>query len=149
MRVSGPLRPVTADRPGLRPAGAGILLVMPTVMSPAEVSSAEPAPADRTAEPAVPQLATLGRPRRARRDRSRWLGARQALSFAMGIASVFDLTGTTVYRSMRSVLPPAPPRAEEEADPFRSAMGTILSAHRDAMASADNDDTDHGAALPG
>jgi hypothetical protein len=49
---------------------------------------------------------------------------------------------------MRSVLPPAPPRAEEDADPFRSAMGTILSAHRDAMASADNDDTDRGAALP-
>ncbi|HEU5419998.1 MAG TPA: hypothetical protein VFV41_20070 [Streptosporangiaceae bacterium] len=121
---------------------------MPTVMSTTEVSSAEPATADGAAEPAVPQLATLGRPRRARRarrDRSRRLGARQALSFAMGIASVFDLTGTTIYRTMRSVLPPAPPRAEDDADPFRSAMGTILSAHHDAMASADDD---NGAALP-
>jgi len=120
-------------------------------VSPAEISSAEIPAAGRAAEPPVPQLATLGRPRRERRaprHRGRWLGARQALSFAMGIASVFDLTGTTVYQTMRSVLPPAPPRAEEDADPFRSAMGTILSAHRDAMAAAD-DDTSHGAALPG
>ena len=91
-------------------------------------------------------LQGLGRPRKARRARARWLGARQALSFAMGIASIFDLTGTTAYRSMRSVLPPAPPRADEDSDPFRAAMGTILSAHRDAMASADDDP---GADLPG
>ncbi len=35
----------------------------------------------------------------------RW--ARGVLAFTMGIASVFDLTGTTVYRTMRGVLPPA------------------------------------------
>jgi len=135
---------------------------MPTVMSPSstgpispvkpgtgEPDAGVPGPAttaDRTADPAVPQLAILGRPRKARRARARWLGARQALSFAMGIASIFDLTGTTAYRSMRSVLPPAPPRADEDSDPFRAAMGTILSAHRDAMASSDDDDP--GADLP-
>jgi hypothetical protein len=48
----------------------------------------------------------------------------------MGIAAIFDLTGTTVYSTMRPVLPPSPPRADD--DPFSSAMSTIMSAHYEA-----------------
>lgn len=113
--------------------------VKPGNMGVPDAGTPGPARSERAADPAVPQLAVLGRSRKPRRARSRLLGARQALSFAMGIASIFDLTGTMAYRSMRSVLPPAPPRADEDSDPFRAAMGTILSAHRDAMASADDD----------
>jgi hypothetical protein len=58
---------------------------------------------------------------------------RRVLAFRMGIAAVLDLTGTTVYQTMREVLPPAPQPADSQTDPFRAAMGTILSAHRDAM----------------
>jgi len=36
------------------------------------------------------------------------LTPRGVLSFVMGIAAIFDLTGATVYRTMREVLPPAP-----------------------------------------
>jgi hypothetical protein len=161
MGVSAALRPVTTYRPSLRPAGPGILQAMPKVMSPSSTGPLRPVPpgtgvpdsgvpgtsppgaeashADRDADPTVPQLAVLGRPRRARRARARWLGARRALAFAMGIASIFDLTGTTVYRTMRDVLPPAPPQPDDGSDPFRAAMGTILSAHHDAMASADDE----------
>jgi hypothetical protein len=67
------------------------------------------------------------------------------LAFALGIAAIFDLTGATVYRIMRGVLPPAPP-GDAEADPFRDAMSTIVSAHQDAMVSARDRE---GAALPG
>jgi hypothetical protein len=70
---------------------------------------------------------------------------RRVLAFTMGIAGIFDLTGITVYRTMRRVLPP-PPRTEDDgSDPFRAAMGTILSAHHDAMVS---DSDESGAALP-
>jgi hypothetical protein len=71
--------------------------------------------------------------------------ARWVLAFTMGIAAVFDLTGTTVYRTMRGVLPPPPPPADDSGDPFRAAMGTILSAHHDAMVTAHDES---GVALP-
>jgi hypothetical protein len=70
---------------------------------------------------------------------------RRVLAFAMGIAGIFDLTGITVYRTMRGVLPPAPVPRDDDSDPFRAAMGTILSAHHDAMVS-DHDES--GVALP-
>jgi hypothetical protein len=41
----------------------------------------------------------------------------------MGITAIFDLTGMTVYRMMRPVLPPSPPRSDE--DPFAAAMSMI------------------------
>jgi hypothetical protein len=66
---------------------------------------------------------------------------RRILAFTMGIAAVFDLTGTTVYRTMRGVLPPAPTRRDDGNDPFRSAMGMIMSAHHDAMADASDQRT--------
>jgi hypothetical protein len=53
----------------------------------------------------------------------------------MGIAAIFDPTGMTVYRTMRPVLPPSPPR-QEDLDPFLSAMSTIASAHREAAGRA-------------
>jgi hypothetical protein len=59
--------------------------------------------------------------------------ARRVLAVAMGIAAIFDLTGAITYRVMRPILPDPPPR---DADPFQSAMATILSAHRDAVTHA-------------
>lgn len=53
----------------------------------------------------------------------------------MGIAAIFDLTGTTVYRTMRPVLPPSPPRQDDQ-DPFLSAMSTIMTAHSEAVGRA-------------
>jgi hypothetical protein len=53
----------------------------------------------------------------------------------MGIAAIFDLTGMTVYRTMRPVLPPSPP-SQDDPDPFLSAMSTIASAHREAAGRA-------------
>jgi len=61
------------------------------------------------------------------------------LAFAMGIAAIFDLTGTTVYRTMRGVMPPAPAREDDGSDPFRAALGTILSAHHDAMVTSSDE----------
>ena len=55
---------------------------------------------------------------------------------SMGIASIFDLTGMTVYRTMRPVLPPSPPRPEDHEEPFVSAMSTIMTAHREAAGRA-------------
>jgi len=58
--------------------------------------------------------------------------ARRVLSFTMGIAAIFDLTGAVIYRAIRPRIPEcSPPMAD--ADPFRSAMRTIMSAHRDAV----------------
>jgi hypothetical protein len=51
----------------------------------------------------------------------------------MGIASIFDLTGAVTYRLLHPILPEPPRR---DTDPFQSAMGTILSAHRDAVTRA-------------
>jgi hypothetical protein len=73
--------------------------------------------------------------RAARRPR---LGPRGVLAFRLGIGAIFDLTGATVYRDMRGVLPPAPPD-EAGSDPFRAAMGTILASHHDALVSASDD----------
>jgi hypothetical protein len=52
----------------------------------------------------------------------------------MGIAAIFDLTGSTLYRTMRPVLPPSPPR--DEGDPFSSAMSTIMAAQPDSVTRA-------------
>lgn len=60
--------------------------------------------------------------------------ARRVLSFAMGIAAIFDLTGATLYRTMRPVLPPSPPRDNQ--DPFSAAMSTIMAAKPDAVSRA-------------
>ncbi|HUZ24540.1 MAG TPA: hypothetical protein VMV07_12340 [Streptosporangiaceae bacterium] len=73
------------------------------------------------------------------------MGPRGVLAVTMGIAAIFDLTGATVYRTMRGVLPPAPPAQDDGSDPFRAAMGTILSAHHDAMVDAHDES---GMALP-
>jgi hypothetical protein len=73
------------------------------------------------------------------------LGPRGVLAFAMGIAAIFDVTGATVYRTMRGVLPPAPPRDDDGSDPFRAAMHAIVSSHHDAMVAAGDES---GAALP-
>jgi hypothetical protein len=56
----------------------------------------------------------------------------------MGIAAIFDLTGSTVYRTMRPVLPPSPPRQDDQ-DPFLSAMSTIMDAHLEASGRARNE----------
>jgi len=59
----------------------------------------------------------------------------------MGIAAIFDLTGMTVYRTMRPVLPPSPPRPEDHDDPFVSAMSTIMAAHREAASGRAHDES--------
>jgi hypothetical protein len=58
--------------------------------------------------------------------------ARRVLVLTMGIAAIFDLTGTAIYRAFRPVLPPSPPPQEDD-DPLRAAMSTIMSAHKEAM----------------
>lgn len=58
--------------------------------------------------------------------------ARRVLSFTMGIASIFDLTGATIYRIIRPSLPASPPEGTD-ADPFKSAMSTIMAAHHDVV----------------
>lgn len=56
--------------------------------------------------------------------------ARRALAVTVGVASIFDLTGAITYRLVHPILPEPPLR---DADPFQSAMSTILSSHRDAV----------------
>jgi hypothetical protein len=73
------------------------------------------------------------------------LGPRGVLAFVMGIAAIFDLTGATVYRTMRGVLPPAPPQEDDGSDPFRAAMHAIISSHHDAMVTVTDENS---AALP-
>jgi hypothetical protein len=58
----------------------------------------------------------------------------------MGIAAIFDLTGMTVYRTMRPVLPPSPPNTDDP-DPFVSAMSTIMAAHREAASGRAHDES--------
>ena len=60
--------------------------------------------------------------------------ARRVLGLAMGLAAVFDLTGFTLYRTMRPVLPPSPPRDDQ--DPFSAAMSTIMTAQPEAVSRA-------------
>jgi hypothetical protein len=49
----------------------------------------------------------------------------------LGIAATFDLTGTTVYRTMRPVLPPSAPHGADQ-DPFAAALSTIMAARPQA-----------------
>lgn len=65
----------------------------------------------------------------------RALGPRGILAATMGIAAIFDLTGATVYRNMRGVLPPPPP-ADDDGDPFRAAMAAIIGEYHDATVDA-------------
>jgi hypothetical protein len=55
----------------------------------------------------------------------------------MGIAAIFDLTGATLYRTMRPVLPPSPPRDNQ--DPFSAAMSTIMAAQPEAVSRAQDE----------
>jgi hypothetical protein len=64
--------------------------------------------------------------------------ARRVLSFTMGIAAIFDLTGATVYRMMRPSLPECPQQTADD-NPLRSAMSTIMAAHRDAVVRASDE----------
>jgi hypothetical protein len=52
----------------------------------------------------------------------------------MGIAAIFDLTGATLYRTMRPVLPPSPRR--DGHDPFTAALSTIMAAKPNAAGRA-------------
>jgi len=61
----------------------------------------------------------------------------------MGVTALFDLTGMTLYQRMRPVLPPSPPRQDE--DPFAAALATILSARQQP---ADPAPDESGDALP-
>jgi hypothetical protein len=62
----------------------------------------------------------------------------------MGIAAIFDLTGMTVYKGMRPVLPPSPPRGADE--PFAAALSTIMAARPQAAAERVYDES--GETLP-
>ncbi len=64
--------------------------------------------------------------------------SRRILSFALGIATIFDLTGAVVYQTMRPRIPPPPPEPADS-DPFRSAMAMIMTAHREAGVQARNE----------
>ena len=57
---------------------------------------------------------------------------RRVLSFTMGLSAIFDLTGAAIYRMVRPNLPEPPPIGSRP-DPFRSAMDTIMAAHREVM----------------
>ena len=57
---------------------------------------------------------------------------RRVLALKMGMSAIFDLTGTTIFRVVRQVLPEPPP-AGSRPDPFRSAMDTIMAAHREVV----------------
>jgi hypothetical protein len=87
---------------------------------------------------------TRPRPPGRRAPRRRALGPRGILAVTMGIAAIFDLTGATVYRNMRGMLPP-PPAPVDDSDPFRAAMAAIMNAHHDALADAHDES---GPALP-
>ena len=55
---------------------------------------------------------------------------RRVLAIALGISSIFDVTGATVLRLVRRSLP-EPPQPGSRPDPFRAAMDTIMEAHRE------------------
>jgi hypothetical protein len=61
--------------------------------------------------------------------------ARRVLSVTMGISAMLDLTGATIFRVVRPVLPDPPPPGSRP-DPFRAAMDTIMAAHREVVAQA-------------
>jgi hypothetical protein len=58
--------------------------------------------------------------------------APRVLSVITGIAAIFDLTGAMIFRVVRPRLPESPPAATR-ADPFQSAMDTIVAAHREVI----------------
>jgi hypothetical protein len=58
--------------------------------------------------------------------------ARRVLFLIMGISAIFDLTGAVIFRAVRPSLPESPPTATR-ADPFQSAMDTIMAAHREVI----------------
>jgi len=58
--------------------------------------------------------------------------ARRVLSAALGIAAIFDLTGSTVYQTMRPLVPPSPPLGTDQ-DPFAAALSTIMAARPQAV----------------
>ena len=60
---------------------------------------------------------------------------RRVLAFKMGMSAIFDLTGATIFRVVRQVLPEPPPPGSRS-DPFRSAMDTIMAAHREVAVRA-------------
>jgi len=57
--------------------------------------------------------------------------SRRILSFALGISTIFDLTGALIYKAMRPRIPLPPPQPADS-DPFRSAMSMIMTAYREA-----------------
>jgi hypothetical protein len=60
---------------------------------------------------------------------------RRVLAFKLGMSAIFDLTGATIFRVVRQVLPEPPPPGSRP-DPFRSAMDTIMAAHREVAVRA-------------
>lgn len=58
---------------------------------------------------------------------------RKLVSLALGSTALFDITGTVIYRIVRSGLPPpgAPP-----ASPFKQATATLLEARKEAITQA-------------
>jgi hypothetical protein len=60
---------------------------------------------------------------------------RRVLAFKMGMSAIFDLTGAAIFRVVRQVLPEPPPPGSRP-DPFRSAMDTIMAAHREVAVRA-------------
>ncbi len=57
---------------------------------------------------------------------------RRVLSFTMGLSAIFDLTGAAIFRVVQPTLPEPPPVCSRP-DPFRSAMDTIMAAHREVI----------------
>jgi hypothetical protein len=57
---------------------------------------------------------------------------RRVQSFTLGLSAIFDLTGIAIFRMVRPNLPEPPPIASRP-DPFRSAMDTIMAAHREVI----------------
>ena len=58
---------------------------------------------------------------------------RRGQSFTLGLSAIFDLTGATIFRMAAWSLPEPPP-VRARPDPFRSAMDTIMAAHREVIA---------------
>jgi hypothetical protein len=57
--------------------------------------------------------------------------ARRILAFALGAASLFDITGAILYRALRDQLP-EPGQAAQEG-PFQTATKIIQQAHSEAL----------------
>jgi len=61
--------------------------------------------------------------------------ARRVVALALGTAAIFDVTGSIIYRVLRSGLPVAPPPGAAPG-PFQQATGEIRGAHREALSRA-------------